>query len=115
MCLPAFFQVRFVGEPLEMSFLESSEVRVDLEREMVINQRKKVLEPYHALRHTWRETHLVTGLHLVEEVCPTLEETEDSIQEAVDSLTGLLGDSEKEVVVPLVDRVGCHIYVYDLA
>lgn len=64
---------------------------------------------YHGLSRPGSKAHLVPRLHLVKEVSAPLQEAEDGVQEPVDPLAGLLGDGEKQVVVPLLDA---HIYVY---
>ena len=75
-----------------MDLLISAEILVNLQI-FTFN-----LVTYHALSDSRRESHLVSRLCLIVEVCPPLQETVDGIQEAVDSTLRLLGDSEEKIV-----------------
>lgn len=52
---------------------------------------------HHTLRHSWRETHLVSWLHFVVKVSPPLKEPKYSVEKTLNALN-LLGDCVKEVV-----------------
>ena len=60
---------------------------------------------YHALCDARREPHFVTGLHLIEKVSSPLQEAEHGVEQAIDTLPGLLSDSEEEVIVALIHWV----------
>ena len=60
---------------------------------------------YHALCDARREPHFVTGLHLIEKVSPSLQEAEHGVEQAIDTLAGLLSDGEEEVIVSLINWV----------
>ena len=60
---------------------------------------------YHALSDAGWEPHFVTRFHLIEKVCPPLQEAEHGIEQAINTLSGLLGDCEKKVIVALIDWV----------